>query len=700
MNLTALQHSAFLQSLGWAIANSLWQGVILWSIYLLVNIAYKNASSTFKTNSGTAALFLLFTWFIVTFCQKFYTLIGIPDDNISGNPSFTIHLTNSSAFLTWNKLIDGILKTLPYLSVAYLFLLVILALRLFNSYRHIYFIKNHGLHKAGVEWRLFAEKVANHIGITKKIAIWLSDHVDVPATIGFIKPVILIPLASMNQLSVAQLEAIILHELSHIKRNDYLLNLFISLIETVLFFNPFVVLLCKVIKKERENSCDDFVIQYQYDRHSYASALLSLEQSRVQHLRLALTATSGKKQLLYRIQRIMEENTRARSFNYGQKLMALILGTGIICSAAWLSPNKKDNNLSTNTTAKNKISEKVISTPKQEESLHPNNNPKTASITGVIKSKKQVPATNNTAFIENPDINSDDENDNAKDEVVPVASELNASAVMAPHSGTNGFMVNMDKLKPFSDAEPVLKKNKQFTLPQTLVNNIRVLRDVPVNFNVDKLKTEMENAGISLNWKNLEEDIKNNWEKIQWLTDDEEKQKKILDKIEKMAWQEIEKTSERKVRERLNEQKVSRRDLAKLNKNFALAYDTLVSSSLELAKRGTTVYNYIAPHQNEYNYYTPSVPVAPKINKRIQKQQTPQHFEYRYSIDTDTPCKDKKPKQGECPSKKLTIDYSNGTVYINGKKVSNDELEDLQEINLKSITVDPAKQRAEILIND
>jgi hypothetical protein len=86
MNLTALQHSAFLQSLGWAIANSLWQGVILWSIYLLVNIAYKNASSTFKTNSGTAALFLLFTWFIVTFCQKFYTLIGIPDDNISGNP--------------------------------------------------------------------------------------------------------------------------------------------------------------------------------------------------------------------------------------------------------------------------------------------------------------------------------------------------------------------------------------------------------------------------------------------------------------------------------------------------------------------------------------------------------------------------------------------------------------------------------------
>ena len=139
------------------------------------------------------------------------------------------------------------------------------------------------------------------------------------------------------------MEAIILHEISHIKRNDYLVNLFVSLIETILFFNPFVVLLGKIIKKERENCCDDFVLQYQYDRHSYASALLVLEQSREQQFRLALTATSGRKQLLFRIKRIMEVKNSNDGLNYGQKLLALLLSTGIICSIAWLTPEKKTN---------------------------------------------------------------------------------------------------------------------------------------------------------------------------------------------------------------------------------------------------------------------------------------------------------------------------------------------------------------------
>src|SRR6476620_4287045 len=118
MNLTALQHSAFLQSLGWAIANSLWQGAILWSIYLLVNSIHRNASSTFKTNSGTASLFLLFAWFVVTFLQKFTTVVDAPD--VASNPSsLSIQLSGTSSIFNWHKIVEGILNTLPYLSVAY-----------------------------------------------------------------------------------------------------------------------------------------------------------------------------------------------------------------------------------------------------------------------------------------------------------------------------------------------------------------------------------------------------------------------------------------------------------------------------------------------------------------------------------------------------------------------------------------------------
>ena len=351
MNLTALQHSPFLQSLGWAIANSLWQAAALLITYHLIIGGYKNASAKLKNNLSTILLFAAFVWFCVTFFIKYLAIEDQP-----GN--YDIQYYNAAditAAATWNELLNKVAGVLPYLSIAYLLLLIFLTFRLINIYRFTLFIKFNGLQKPGVEWKLFTEKVGRHMGITKQIRLWVSHHIDVPATIGFIKPVILIPLASINQLSSDQLEAIILHELSHIKRNDYLINLFVSIIETILFFNPFIVLLAKIIKRERENCCDDFVIQYQYDRHTYASALLSLEQFRNTDLRLAIGATSGKKQLLLRIKRIMEVNSNT-NFNYGQKLAALLLITGVICSVAWLSPQNKE----TKKQLVNKIQDKIL----------------------------------------------------------------------------------------------------------------------------------------------------------------------------------------------------------------------------------------------------------------------------------------------------------------------------------------------------
>lgn len=363
MNLTALQHSPFLQSLGWAIANSLWQAAALWLMYLLVIGVHKGASAKFKNNLSTILLSLSFVWFCITLFTKYFAIDDLP---VIYQAEY-YQANNSAGNYTWNEIINKLVAVLPYLSVAYLLLLILLSVRLINIYRFTSFIKSNGLQKPAAEWRLFTERVSRHMGISRTIRLWVSHHIDVPATIGFIKPVILIPLASVNQLSTDQLEAIILHELSHIKRNDYLINLFISIIETILFFNPFVVLLAKIIKRERENCCDDFVIQYQYDRHAYASALLSLEQFRNVNLKLAIGATSGKKQLLIRVRRIMEINSNT-NFNYGQKLIALFLITGIICSVAWLSPqnNEKKKQQAIKKDRKIVPDRKTISAPKFE----------------------------------------------------------------------------------------------------------------------------------------------------------------------------------------------------------------------------------------------------------------------------------------------------------------------------------------------
>ena len=364
MNLTALQHSPFLQSLGWAIANSLWQAVLLYITYFFINGIYKNASSRFKTNAGTVMLFSAFIWFCFTFFSKYFSIESKAANGFATPIYFDTHLaTHATSNNLWYAVLNSISAALPYLSIAYLLLLIFLSIKMISSYRFTNFIKTNGLQKPSAEWKLFTERVSRHIGISKNIKLWLSHHVDVPATIGFFKPVILIPVASINQLSQQQLEAIILHELAHIKRNDFLLNIIISLIETVLFFNPFIVLLIRKIKSESENCCDDFVIQYQYDRHSYASALVSLEQSRNTNLRLAITATSGRKQLLQRIKRIMEVKNNT-GFNYGQKLLALLLITGIFCSIAWLSPADETGHqyisLKENKSSANKIVKEIL----------------------------------------------------------------------------------------------------------------------------------------------------------------------------------------------------------------------------------------------------------------------------------------------------------------------------------------------------
>jgi beta-lactamase regulating signal transducer with metallopeptidase domain len=367
MDLTALQHSPFLQSLGWAIANSLWQAAVLWIAYLLVNGTYRGSSAKFKNTLSTILLMSVFVWFCITLFSKYYALEN------SGAYLVQYYETGAvtASYYNWTDLFDKMAAMLPYLSAAYLLLLLFLSFRLINVYRFTAFIKSNGLQKPAAEWKLFTDKVAMHMGIGRKIKIWVSRHIDVPATIGFIKPVILIPLASVNQLSADQLEAIILHELSHIKRNDYLINLFISIIETILFFNPFVVLLAKIIKRERENCCDDFVIQYQYDRHAYASALLSLEQYRNLNLKLAIGATSGKKQLFLRIKRIMEINNNT-NFNYGQKLAALLLITGVICSVAWLSPQSQENKKLQSNQFKVNIAEEKIRTSEKPSSIFTN----------------------------------------------------------------------------------------------------------------------------------------------------------------------------------------------------------------------------------------------------------------------------------------------------------------------------------------
>jgi hypothetical protein len=134
---------------------------------------------------------------------------------------------------------------------------------------------------------------------------------------------ILLPVAALNNLTVNQVEAILLHELSHIKRCDYLINLVLTLMHMILYFNPFIKLFMKAAEAERENCCDEMVLQFQYDKISYASALLTLEKATAS-TQLLMICAAEKKYLLQRIEKIVGVN-RKSSFNFTNFAGAFVL---------------------------------------------------------------------------------------------------------------------------------------------------------------------------------------------------------------------------------------------------------------------------------------------------------------------------------------------------------------------------------------
>ncbi|MBI3140058.1 MAG: M48 family metalloprotease [Sphingobacteriales bacterium] len=287
-----------LQSLGWALLNSLWQMALLWIVYQVISSLTRAAKASLRSSLATALLFTGFGWFVLSFILVFR---DISAGNEAGSP-----------FAATPETYSGILQGLPWISAAYLSILVFPVLRFIRNYRYVQVIRQYGHSKIQVDWRIFVRNVAAHMGIRKKVQIWVSELVSSPVTVGFLKPMILVPVAAINHLTPQQLEAVLLHELAHIRRFDYLINLLINCIQTLLYFNPFVKALVKTVEKEREKSCDELVLQFQYDSYEYASALLTLEKNSLltsrqngQQKTLALPITGKKNDLLSRVENIM-----------------------------------------------------------------------------------------------------------------------------------------------------------------------------------------------------------------------------------------------------------------------------------------------------------------------------------------------------------------------------------------------------------
>ncbi len=179
---------------------------------------------------------------------------------------------------------------------------------------------------APVFWRQRAQQLAQRLGIRRAVALLASDLVDVPVVAGFLRPVIFVPAALLTGMPVEQLEYLLIHELAHIRRFDYAINLLQKAAEGLLFYHPAVWWVSHILRTERENCCDDAVVAMRGDAREYASILVSLEHHRSAP---ALAANGGN--LAKRIGRLLNRP------NHFAPAPALSLVVVLVCAALALA---------------------------------------------------------------------------------------------------------------------------------------------------------------------------------------------------------------------------------------------------------------------------------------------------------------------------------------------------------------------------
>ncbi|MEO8884922.1 MAG: M56 family metallopeptidase [Mucilaginibacter sp.] len=373
------------QILGTTIIHSLWQGLLIYTALQLVFLAVLGLSAQKKHNLGMLALFAMLGWFGYTFYTEFNAYNWTPavsnyrlSDNISLSLYNTIiaakpvHPATLAAYKA--EFFNAIKAYLPYIAFLYAVGLVINLGRLGLAWNRIRAIKKDLTGNLALQKRV--NELARKLGVRKPVQLSFTTRIDGPCVISFVKPILLLPVTITTQLSADEVEAILMHELSHIQSNDYLLNLLQQLITVLLFFNPFAILISRIISSERENRCDDIVVQTTGDPLIYAQALLKLEETRQTTLTLALAATGKKYHLLTRIERIMKSKKPVGNFKH--LILAMVILAGSLGSISWLNPEIKDGKIVLKRTAA-KILPVNITTPAFEANA--------AKIPGTVKPK-------------------------------------------------------------------------------------------------------------------------------------------------------------------------------------------------------------------------------------------------------------------------------------------------------------------------
>ena len=280
------------QVLGWTLLHFLWQGAVIAGVVAAVLRVQAKRTANARYLTCCAGMALMMAAPLVTFLL----IIRAPSAPIAGLAQGLAGLELSPTL--WQQLA----AFLPALTLVWLLGVLLTQARLMLRLSNAQHMKRHGTSPVPPHWTQTVTRLCGQLAIARTVRIVESSLARVPTLIGYLEPVILLPTAVITGLTSQQLRAVIAHELAHIRRHDYLVNLIQAFFESLLFYHPAVWWLSGRLRVEREYCCDDIAVSVGGDRLCYAQALSSLDALRAQVRQPALASTGGS--LMNRIRRL------------------------------------------------------------------------------------------------------------------------------------------------------------------------------------------------------------------------------------------------------------------------------------------------------------------------------------------------------------------------------------------------------------
>ncbi len=335
-----------LYALGWTLVHSIWQliaiAVGLW--LALKFIAGNSADVKYKVSLGALSLSLILAVF--TFIYEYAQYI--PSSSYALDRMDVIFLdaptgeksTGFAGMVMW--LVQWIEVQLPMLVNFWFLGAVMFLFRLFNSLAEIRTLRKASTPVTDPGLQKSLNELAEKLGLSKIPSLRVAEFGQSPITFGFIKPVILIPAALVLQLAPSHLEAIIAHELAHVKRQDYLVNLMQSALEVLFFYHPAFWWMSQTVKELRENVADDLAVSAGISPKELAYGLAEVLNFATQNPpELAMAAGKRRNPTLQRIKRILgfpEQHYSQNPIISIPMLLTLLLSAGLMASAQQDSP--------------------------------------------------------------------------------------------------------------------------------------------------------------------------------------------------------------------------------------------------------------------------------------------------------------------------------------------------------------------------